>query len=236
MTLHPLRFSQLKRIGQSPLHYVHALAFPPAQTRAMRIGSALDALVYQGISVDNVREMVKSEAERECVCGMFEALVSHGDAWELLHCGQTQRKIAWEIDGRACSGTPDVFDATRLVDLKSARSVHPGKFPWDARRLSYHAQLAWYQSGLRATGLSTAQDLLLVTVENVAPHPVTVFELTPSAILQGEKQWRLWFETLRSCERSDEWPGYTQSRVPFDVPAEDGFSLTINGEETEISE
>jgi hypothetical protein len=40
---------------------------------------------------------------------------------------------------------------------------------------------------------------------------------------------------LLTCEASDQWPGYAQSSVPFDVPDDDGLILKVGGEDFEVA-
>ncbi len=240
----PLHFSGLKWIAQSPAHFYHYLHNPQPQSKAMRMGSAVDRLVSSGAAPGVVAEAfkestilaeLKNKTEAALVLGMYAALRLHRDAWSLITEGKQQHCFQWDIAGRTCEGTPDVYTSTRLVDLKTTRSAHPDKFQRDARWRGYHAQLSWYRNGLIAAGLSVPNELALVTVENTPPHIVTVFApVTERALEQGEMLWRGWFERLRVCEESNEWPGYTQARVPFEGSDDGSTTLTIGGEEVEV--
>lgn len=153
---------------------------------------------------------------------------------ELL-TGDRQQVTRWAMNGRSCQGTPDVFLRNRVVELKSTRSANPDWFQYDARKLAYHAQLAWYANGLVQAGrIDPNPKLFIVAVESTAPYPVTIFELTPQAVEAGNKLWRLWFERLLVCEASNTWPAYTEAVVPFDVPDTGEFILKIEGEDVEV--
>lgn len=251
----PLHFHQLKQMADSPAHYLHKLRNKPQPTRAMRLGTAVDTLVYkQGYVVDGMPENEQVEVaaflalggkpvpkrgtshftDGALALGMYRALRNHADAWSLLTVGSTQKTIRWELAGRQCEGTPDTFTPTRLVSLKTTKSSHPDRFARDARFRGYHAGESWYALGLQLAGLAKIEETLVVAVENVPPHCVTVFETTEAAELQGEKLWRSWFERLMVCEASGNFPGYTESRVPFDVPEDGSLSLIIDGEEAEL--
>ena len=248
--LPPLHFSMLKRIGQSPQHYAHALVAPNIETKSLRLGNAVDALLFGTCGVvayngqrrgkewavfaeANAGAICLNKAEAEQARGMANALENRPDALDLLS-GNRQQTIKWTFSGRECEGTPDAFTDERIADLKTTRTAHPERFIWEARRYAYHAQLDWYGSGLLHSGRQKPSHSYIVAVESIAPHPVTVFALTERALDQGARLWRLWFERLRACEESDAWPGYAESIVPFDLPDEDGLKLTIDGEEMDV--
>jgi hypothetical protein len=152
---------------------------------------------------------------------------------ELLD-GAHQQLLEWDINGRKCAGTPDVFTEDRVVELKTARTADPNRFVWDARKLAYHAQIPWYQNGLLQSGVASPRRGHIVAVESVPPFPVTCFELTERALDQGERTWRLWFERLMACEQSNQWPEYCQGLASFDLPESDDFTPTIDGEEVTV--
>ena len=95
--------------------------------------------------------------------------------------------------------------------------------------MGYHAQLAWYADGAKAAGLVLAPRCYVVAVEMKPPHVVTCLELTDRALDMGRRAYRLWWERLMVCERSDYWPGYVEGIAPLDVPEDE--TLWIDGEE-----
>ena len=135
----------------------------------------------------------------------------------------------WNIAGRECCGIPDAVGPSSIVDLKVTRDGSPGKFPWHARRMGWLGQLAWYDYGLFE---GKAINLSIVSVEDLAPHLVTVYRLTPDAAEMGHRIWRSHFERLRVCEDSDVWPGYSDCVVPLEVDQE--FSLHLGTEEVTV--
>lgn len=132
--------------------------------------------------------------------------------------GQHQVVITWEMMGVRCAtrGVDCIGDGW-ASDLKCSMTTQPDRFEWHARRMLWHAQLAFYAEGCRQNGIDTSKGLFIVGVEATAPHPVTVLRLTPRAVEEGEKSIHLWLEQLRGCEESDAWPGYVQSVVDFDI-------------------
>jgi len=250
--LPPVRFSTLKYMSRSPAHYRHALLNPPAQSRPMRLGSAVDAELFgtkkvvvsecttrRGKAWDAFAEsypdaICLTPSEADAVTGMVKSLRAHQQASELFAWGSSQLKLEWSMARRNCAGTPDLISNFYCVELKTCRNAHPDFFQYDARKLAYHAQLDWYMNAHEQIMQKRPKHAYIVAVENVAPYVVTVFEVTERALLEGRKLWTLWFERLRVCEASNEWPGYVQSATPFDVPDSDSLTLQIDGEEVEV--
>jgi len=247
-----LHYHQLRWMSASAAHYKHWLGNEHKQTKPQLLGEALDAmlfnskevLVFEGNSrrgkawdvfADSNPESVKLlSSEYDTVTGMLASVQGHSEAMQLLS-GIRQKFILWEMAGRKCGGTPDVFTETKVVELKSARSAHPDKFMWDARKIGYHAQLAWYHNALKILGL-VAPDALcsIVAVESAPPYPVTIFDLTTECYTEGEKLWRSWFEQLLVCEQSNSFPPYALARVRFEARDTESITLKIDGEDVEI--
>lgn len=246
-----LHFSRLKLMAKSAAHY--ALGWTP-DTKSKGLGRAVHSyllgdedkvVLYPGarragkeyeawLAEQNPEATVLIASEMRDVIGMRESIKRHKRAMALL-CGKREQKIEWEWLGRKCAGTPDVFTRKRLVELKTTRSADPRQFPWDARRLFYHAQCAWYINGLGLSGRSLKEmPAFIVAVESSPPYPVVVYDLTPNLLEQGLRLCRLWMERLAVCEADKTFPGYVESDVTLDVPSND-LDLDLSGLE-EIEE
>ena len=248
----PLRFSALRHLAQSPAHYRAALLKPFEPTPAMRVGTLIHAeafdqtgpLVYEGerrgkswsefkLANPDTEIVTRAEADRaaQAVVALRAALLANPEAMHLL-TGTIEHRFSWMIGERQCIGTPDVYGADFVTDLKSTANAEPGWFGRFALRAGHASQLVWYGDGLRTAGLADPKRYYIVAVEQKAPHAVTCFELTDRAIELGRKQYRTWLEQLLVCEASDSWPAYAQSIVPLDAP-DDDFSLEWNEEHEE---
>lgn len=237
----PVRFSRLKLMGKSPAHYITGNG---EETGPMRKGSALHAFLLgqtEKIAVyrDGVRNPKSAKwiefraehagkhllipSEFETADKMRQSVERHDRAMELL-AGTRETRITWTLAGRACAGTPDVVqlraDGSKvLVELKTAQSSAPDLFRWQARKLAYHAQVAWYARGLEmalAYKPGPVVEQYIVAVESSAPYPVTVFRVTDALRTAGERQARCWLEQLLVCERTGTWPGYVDCDVDMD--------------------
>lgn len=238
--LEPVRFSRLKLMGKSAAHYAHGRT---DETASMRKGTAVHSYLlgdqdrvkvydgrrdartkaYQAFLEEHPDCDILSPKEAVDVEGMRKAIENHERAVELL-CGIREERIEWTLAGRACAGTPDVVhvrpDGTKIVvELKTSQSSAPDLFRWQARKLAYHAQIAWYARGLETALVYTPGRVVeqyIVTVESAPPYPVTVFRVTDALRAAGDKQCRLWFEHLLVCERTGNWPGYVECDVDLD--------------------
>jgi hypothetical protein len=190
----------------------------PKEYSAVRSGAMWEAFEAEhkarGAIILNERELATAEA-------MAAAIRSDIDADRLLFAKGTryEHRIEWEMKGRRCSGTIDAFgplDGDALVDLKSTVDASPAKFPWQARKLGYAAQLAFYLAGLELAGHGRRVPYI-VAVENAPPFNVQVYQLTAADIDEGRWQVEAWLEQLLECERTNTWPAYSDGILPLNV-------------------
>lgn len=252
-----IHFSNLKQFALSPAHY--KASFGQESTRSMQRGSLVhavllekfDGVVWEGKRTTNAwkdfeatnryKWIVTSTEMREALT-IADAVRANPIAAPLLE-GLREFDFIWEIDGRSCKGTMDVNGGTFINEVKTTRCAHPEWFQREALRRKYHAQVAWYRDGLMVNRVHDEHlfdgpelvppiDCYITAVESSPPYAVTVFKLTDRILEDGRVRYRSWWEQLRVCEASDEWPGYTQSMVEFDI-AEDAWSDPEDDEETE---
>jgi hypothetical protein len=240
-----LRFSQLKLMSQSAMHYQYRLEHELKSTAAMIRGSAVHSIIagtgqVVEYTLTKTRtgptwEAFKAEqhpdayiftpAQYRDVHGMAAAVLRHSEACELLmRQTHVEETIHFNYCGRAFRTTPDAWASDRAVELKTSVTSEPDKFMRHASKMYYHGQLALHLSGLAAKldGAQSledapARDAYIVAVEATAPYPITILRLTPRALDLGARAVRLWFERLVQCEASNSWPPYVQSIVEWDI-------------------
>jgi hypothetical protein len=239
-----LRFSQLKLMSQSAMHYQHRLEHELKTTAAMIKGSAVHAIIagtgrvieytltkdkkgptWEAFEAEHPDAYIFTPGQYRQVNGMAEAVLRHDEATKLLMWQtRVEDTIHFDYCGRPFRTTPDAWAADRVVELKTSQSSEPEAFMRHAQRMHYHGQLALHLHGVAAKldGAHSledapARDAYIVAVEATAPHPVTVLRLSAQAIDLGARAVRLWFERLQSCEASNAWPPYAQSIIEWDI-------------------
>lgn len=241
----PVRFSRLSKMARSAAHYACGVY---EETAAMRIGSATHSFLlgdetavavypgpvrrgkeYEAFAAEHEGAVILLPSELRAAEGMRESILKHARAVELLN-GTREKTHHWKWMGRYCRGTPDVFTADRIVELKTTRSSDPRKFPFQARSMHYPSQLAWYQNGLELAGLPMPPACFIVAVESAPPYPVVVYDLTTELIEQGLRSCRLWMERLKVCEETRCFPAYAESDVTLDI-ADNELDLDFAGVE-----
>ena len=244
-----VRFSRLRAFSRSALHYWDAVQRDRPDTLAMRLGRGCHSMALGGKDVvqwlgktrngkaweafkaEHVSCEILNRSEWRESASKTAALLAHDLATPLLFGDGVvrEKRLEWEWMGRACSGTPDAMLGNEfIVDLKTTKNAHPDKFSRAAMFDGYHAQLAWYGRAVEVITGKPVRDLYVVAIEQTRPYPITVLRLTDEAREMGERMCRAWMEQLLVCEASGQWPAYSQSIVPFDVP-QDEFGITIGG-------
>ncbi len=248
----PVRFSTLKLMQQSPLHYWWAVQRGYDETLSMRIGSGAHAILFDqpytvwtgkvrngkqwdSFAKEHDGELILNQRELEQAQDIAEAVRSHPIASRLLFTPGTvhEQRIDWEWNGRAFRSTPDAANRTTCIDLKCLRSADPDKVMWQSFKMGYHAQAALYRMALNSTGQHSIKESYLVVVENKPPHPVTALRFTETAIEAGVRSLALGMEQLRACEVSGVYPGYAQSIVDLEIPGDGLDGFTFEDEEKE---
>ena len=241
-----VRFSHLKAMGRSAQHYLEAVRDSQKATRGMNVGAIGHALalggelvVYPGkvrrgkqwdaFAAEHRGERIVLRSEYEQGAAVADAIRNHRLAAPLLE-GHRELTLQWEMQGLKCRGTPDVRTHDYIVELKLTADGRPERFDWHAKRMHYFAQLDWYQTGCEYAGVPRPREAYMIVAEMTPPYVVTVRSVERRALEQGHRTWRLWFETLRGCVESDEWPGYCESILPIDVP-DDDTELTFADDE-----
>lgn len=238
-----VRFSRLKLFAESPLHY---LADVRNASGTLDKGSAVHSVLLGGKRVtfyDKVTangssaprrgaewEAFKAANEGAIILSRSEYETSNRIADAVRNCplamlaldGVKEETLRFDFLKLACRSTPDVrgHKGEFVTELKTCKSSNPFRFTWQSKTMYYHAQMAFHREAMRRAGLwkETPPIPYVVAVCSTAPYPVTVFKMTDKAMDAGDRMIRLWFEQLKTCLSSKQFPAYAQSVVDLDVP------------------
>lgn len=247
----PVRFSRLKNIAQSLATYRHSLD-ADTETPALRLGRCTHLTLFKNAEFavyDGDRRGKRWEEFRDAhlhvevftakeankAYAMAEAVRRDPMSRPYIEApGTVEQVLRWTITGRECQGTPDKFNDDFTMDLKSTRCAKPEWFRADMRRLKHVEQVSWYGNGIElALRRPRPRESVIIAVESVAPHLVTVMRPTARKLEEAERTWRLWFEQLLVAESSDLFPGYVQHVVDVDVDEADEAPALTWGDEDE---
>jgi hypothetical protein len=165
----PVRFSRLKHMSASALHYWQSVQDNKDDTIAMRFGRGVHALVlglpvkrwtgktrhgkaWDAFKAKHADKEILNTKEWDRAHGIFEAIQRHPIANEALFGGTVlEETIEWEFMGRASARAGPTLASRdeRLVDLKTTKCAEPGKFERDAIWRGYHAQFSFYGRAMK---------------------------------------------------------------------------------------
>lgn len=162
-------------------------------------------------------EVPLKPVEYQQVHDMAAALQQHREANDLLTSEGTQTELStFRIDPETGMWLRCRFDAVSpegVIDYKTIVDADPGKFARDtAHRLGYHQQDAWYRDQAKELGI-TVGPLRFILQEKTAPYLVSVVHLDDDYLDIGRRRNRTAIELFAKCLATDEWPGYTGTRI-----------------------
>lgn len=238
-----IRFSRLKLMALSPLHY--AVNFRAA-TSSLDKGSAVHAILLGGKRVTfydrvtdsgraaprngkaweefqaaNADAIVLSQSEYDDTNRMVDAVRAHEFAMSLITPAKGRKiedTILFNALGMPARTTPDARTKDTVVELKTCKSSRPVDFAYQSRRLSYHAQMAFHVEGMCSLNPALEPTAYTIAVESSGVPAVTVFRTPPAVLLEGHKMIRAWLEQLKTCTESNIWPAYSQAVVDLELP------------------
>lgn len=257
-----VRWSSLKRMSTSPLHYWHGLTTERPDAAHFRIGTAVHTFVlepdtftsrvvcyrdgvrrgkaWEAFKADNEGRLILSVDEYDRALGAGSAVLAHPAAGQHLAAGLREATLTWTDDatGLKCKARVDHCGSS-LVDLKTTANLDGRLFAASAVRLGYLGQLAFYLDGLKANGVAVHDEPLLIAVESSKPHDVVPYRFRADVVDYGREEYQTLMVKLKGCMERNEWPGRAQDVVDFQLPnwvlaGDDGLELVIDGESVAI--
>jgi hypothetical protein len=233
----------LKNLLVSPLLYKRRQEVPMSDSDTLRVGRAahtailehdrflLDYALWTGkvrrgkeweafVAAQGKRTILTAAQYKQAL-RMRDAVQAHPVASKLLSDRAARREVSlrWTHPrtGIKCKARIDWLGSA-LIDIKSTRNPDPRKFAADAARLGYVFQLAFYDDGRAANKLPPAP-VKIVSVQNVEPYDVVVFDLDERTLAIGREQVEAAFDLLVRCQAANDWPGLASEEVTLRLPA-----------------
>ena len=169
------------------------------------------------------RELLKAD-EFDKLATLRDAVMAHPTARELLAPGlQPEASMFWfdEATGLYCRGRVDGLrrDQRLIVDVKTTVDASPPEFAKSAANYRHHWQEAFYRRGMsEAPGGFEVDRFIFIAVEREPPFLIGIYELSPSAVAQGEREVTRALSEYAECKRTGIWPGYAPEIVMIDLP------------------
>ncbi len=236
-----VHFSDLKRIGDSGIQYLHGLKAKREPTRAMLVGTGVHHIVLgerEGAKVAHftgAKRVGKAWTDFEATHDGYDiltqpewdeaeavatAVLTDPVAQSYLKGSRYEVPLSWEDGGLKCSTSGvDIVGNGMLGDLKTTNTTEVEKWMRQAFSFSYHCQMAFYRRGAKANGIDVSRGLFLLGVEVKPPYEVVALEMSEEIINLAERTVSLWLEKLKVYAESRQFPGRAQSPVVWTVPA-----------------
>lgn len=169
------------------------------------------------------RQLLKAE-EFDKLATIRDAVMAHPTARELLAPGlEPEASMFWrdEATKLLCRGRVDGLrrDQRLIVDVKTTVDASPPEFAKSAANYRHHWQEAFYRHGANAApGGFEVDRFIFIAVEREPPFLIGIYELSPSAVAQGEREVMRALREYAECERTGIWPGYAPEIVMVDLP------------------
>jgi hypothetical protein len=147
----------------------------------------------EAIAISEGRQLLKRD-DYELAMRVRDSVLTHPVARDLLRPGLlTEASVFWEDaeTGLACRARMDGIrhDRAVILDVKTTVDASPDEFSRSAAKFRHHWQEAFYRRGIAsAPGGFRPEAFVFIAVEREAPHLVAVYELSPMARSQGDRE------------------------------------------------
>lgn len=233
---HPaLNASTLKAVATKPLAKVRYDLDHRKHSPAFDIGTAAHSLILEGdasgLAIIDAPDYRGKEArlardaayaqgrtpllprEHDAVRAMWDAVMSHATARELLTGHQPEVSVFADLYGQPCKARLDAWHADDgtgrllIVDLKTAQDANPETFARTALTYGYDQQMAHYQD-LMEVEKGKRPRFMFVLVEKTAPYLVSVVELDDLFYDLGRQKNEEAAAKWLHAKETNQWPGY----------------------------
>lgn len=242
--LEALNYSGSKELLKSPAHYRLYVTAEREQTKALRLGSYVHALVLEPVKA-RLAFAIAPTCDRRTKDGkaIYEAFTSalepgttvlSADEAEEANKIAAAAKGCIDRHGFKFKHTELMFLASYmdcpikaaidavgesdgyLYDLKTCEDASPAGFLKAVRAYRYNLQANFYKAAYQAGFKEHVQGFRFICVEKETLQ-TAVYELGPDLMAYGYTDFVKALETYKDCMASGEWPGYAQDIQTLDL-------------------
>jgi len=240
LALEAVNHGRLADFARSPAACRLRMSEPEEPTRAMLLGTALHAALFEEetfaerwgfLEHDGRTAAGKQErqqaAERgrqmltrddfAAVVEMARSLLTHPRVLPLMLSASAREETAiWRApQGRLCKARRDLVGPGWIADVKST-SAFERFSPWQVTNFGYYRQAAWYAWGGELLQ-QPCEHFFLLVVANSAPFESAVYRLSQEAMRAGRAECERLLELYLACEASGRWPRHVTELLTADV-------------------
>lgn len=119
-----------------------------------------------------------------------------------------------------CRGRIDVYhpELKMGADVKTTANAAKEEWARNAAKFGYHVQEAMYSEGWELAGGGDMDAFVFVLIESEFPFATAVYELVPSAVVEGRAIMRKALMKYSICQQTNVWPGYPAEIQELDIP------------------
>jgi Tfp pilus assembly protein PilE len=141
---------------------------------------------------------------------------------DLVSLGVAEQNYYW-VDaqtGLTCKARMDLTVQNLVIDVKTALDARKERFMYDAGKLGYHIQAAFYIAGYSMFhGSGKPIIMVFAVVENKAPYATKVYQADKDAFWgAGQKRVRELLASYKRCVETNVWTGYSTETELLKLP------------------
>jgi len=198
---------------------------PPPINKTTGRPFASDTKAWAEYAAANPNALIISDDEVNTTRELVSELKAHSKLGPVLTepTGLNEVVLVWddELTGIRCKAKLDRYvPGFGVVDLKTVDISIGAKsdgFVRQAINFFYHSAQAFYQSGMRACGL-TDTTFLFGVVESARPFGIVTYSLGQPTLRCGGKLINGWLRDLEYAQRTGVWKGYSDDITVLEAP------------------
>ncbi len=143
-----------------------------------------------------------------------------------LEGAHSEINVYWldHATGLTCKARLDLLVGHHVFDIKTTDDARPGEFRWQAARLGYDIQAAFYLRGVRAFFADSLTDddvsqFIFIAAESTAPNAVMPLAADQDEFVEfGEQKVTKLMKQFAQCRQSNDWPCYEVQAESLKLP------------------